>query len=525
MVNKKKAADVAGIVLFSFCSGTSSAGDYIEEDPEINNDSFISKITLAPEASIPGPSYSSTRSVYRSGSSGDVGAGSSGDAGTDEPDTATTSSSSGDIGAGSSGDAGTDEPDTATTSSSSGDIGAGSSGDAGYVEMILSSSVSEGDGSTFATVKRRDCDSSSPAISVDYFTSPGTATEGADFYPESGTLTWGSSGDCGSYGFEVNIIDDSIFEQQETFSVSLTNPTNGSYINGEKLVRVSILDDDTYKVEKITGEVFLLTSTDASIPNTTSTFDIGAMFTLKDSSISIRREDGNLSDIQPNTLTVFNPSTTDNSIAIIKGKVTSTVSCVNTNSYDVLTALATVSVSESCSQALSRVSNIPAKFTTDYSQNGLDGTLKVTVISGSVDIIDKNGNISSLSAGEEKTIQERVPRTSWVLPVDNDKMYGGKDNFFTWTEYAGADRYLIEVNLPSPVFYEENPASPEYPEQTLVLTSKSYINYDGLVIFVVPLPKGYEGIVLEVRVYALDADDNIIGESVSSDRRTITVKD
>ncbi|MCU7837216.1 MAG: hypothetical protein KZQ83_18485 [gamma proteobacterium symbiont of Taylorina sp.] len=111
------------------------------------------------------------------------------------------------------------------------------------------------------------------------------------------------------------------------------------------------------------------------------------------------------------------------------------------------------------------------------------------------------------------------------MPIDNDKIYGGKNNFFIWTEFTDADSYLLEFNIPGAVFSEENPGSAEYQQQTVVLTSGFYIEYDGLLIFTLPLPKGFDGIVLEVRLFALDTQGNIISETIASDKSTVTVTD
>jgi len=40
-----------------------------------------------------------------------------------------------------------------------------------------------------------------------------------------------------------------------------------------------------------------------------------------------------------------------------------------------------------------------------------------------------------------------------------------------------------------------------------------------------PLPKGADGLVLELRIFALDATGNVIGESVSSDSTVATMTD
>ncbi|MCU7835431.1 MAG: FecR family protein [gamma proteobacterium symbiont of Taylorina sp.] len=284
-------------------------------------------------------------------------------------------------------------------------------------------------------------------------------------------------------------------------------------------------DSASSEVQNTTGQLFSITPIDVQIPTTSGTVpDTTVLLTLKDSSTTLKRDDDSIIEVKPETIVVLNPSIeATNSNTLIRGEVTTIVDCTNANDYEVRTALADIKVPGSCS-SIQRADNT-AKFTTQYSQEGIDGKLTVKVISGTVDVTDREGNITTLNAGQEITIQNKVPRTSWVLPIDHDKLYGGYDNLFIWTEYLDADSYLLEFNIPEPVFFEENPGSAEFQQQTVVLTSDFYFEYDGLLIFTLPLPKGFDGIVLEVRLFALDKQGNIIDETVASDRSTITVTD
>jgi len=273
----------------------------------------------------------------------------------------------------------------------------------------------------------------------------------------------------------------------------------------------------TAEIQSTTGQSFSITPV-AAIPTTSGTIpDVGAVLTTENSTTTIKRDDGSIIEVKPETVVVLNSSVqTDNSITLILGEVTTSVDC----NYEVRTALANIT---SCPTA-QRISTF-AKFTTNYSQSGLDGTLTVRVETGTVDVSDREGNVYTIAAGDEKVIQDRVPRTSWVLPINNDKIYGGYNNQFIWTDYPEADSYLIELNLPTPIFSDENSSRAEFPEQTVILTSKYYVEYDGLNILTLPLPKGADGIVIEMRLFALDSSGNIISESVSSDSTMVTVKD
>jgi len=271
------------------------------------------------------------------------------------------------------------------------------------------------------------------------------------------------------------------------------------------------------------GQVVILTPVDAEAPTDSGTIpDVTAVITLENSSSTINRADDSIIEIQPKTIVTLNPVIeTTNTNTLVRGEITTTVDCTKTNDYEVRTALADIKVHGSCSTVRRIDSN--AKFTTNYSQNGLDATLKVSVISGTVEVNDREGNMFILNAGDEKIIQKRVPRTQWVLPIDEDKLYGGKDNFLIWTQFPDATSYQMEFNLPTPDFAEQNASVPQFTKQVIPLTA--YTEFEGLALLTLPLPKGADGLVLELRIFALDADGNIIGESVSSDSSSVTLAD
>ncbi|MCU7836752.1 MAG: FecR family protein [gamma proteobacterium symbiont of Taylorina sp.] len=311
-------------------------------------------------------------------------------------------------------------------------------------------------------------------------------------------------------------------DQDGIIDIDFTNGSNGDdgnpFVQGIIVTRPQAIPKLTAEVQTTTGQSLSITPVTVQIPTTSGIIpDVGAVLTLEDSSTTIQRDDGSVIEVKQDAVVILNPSVqTDNSIALIRGEVTASVNC----NYEIQTPLANIT---SC--PTTQRSTESAKFTTTYSQTGIDGKLTVKVISGTVDVTDRNGKTVALTAGQETVIEDRVPRTSWVLPIDNDKIYGGKTNVFIWTEYPDADSYLLELNLPEPVFHEPNASSAEFPKQTIPLTSNFYTKYDGLIIFTVPLPKGADGIVVEMRLFALDAAGNIIGESVSSDSSSVTVTD
>ena len=78
-------------------------------------------------------------------------------------------------------------------------------------------------------------------VTVDYATSSGTATSGTDFRAESGTLIFPPNDKVESV--IVLVYDDSEIEPDETFTLTLTNPTRATL--GDATATATIRNDDT----------------------------------------------------------------------------------------------------------------------------------------------------------------------------------------------------------------------------------------------------------------------------------------
>jgi hypothetical protein len=100
--------------------------------------------------------------------------------------------------------------------------GSGNAGFAGWT--YTSDSVAERTGNVVVGVRRTG--GSTGELSVDYNTVAGTAVAPGDFTPTFGTLTW-PSGDVDPKSITVPITSDSTAENDEYFTIALTNSTNG----------------------------------------------------------------------------------------------------------------------------------------------------------------------------------------------------------------------------------------------------------------------------------------------------------
>ncbi len=101
-------------------------------------------------------------------------------------------------------------------------------------------SVDENGGTITLTVSRTD--GSDGAVSVAYTTVDDTATAGADYTSESGTLSW-ADGNADNQTIEIDITDDSDYEGDETFTVNLSGISGGAVYGTQETV-VTIVEDD-----------------------------------------------------------------------------------------------------------------------------------------------------------------------------------------------------------------------------------------------------------------------------------------
>jgi hypothetical protein len=97
------------------------------------------------------------------------------------------------------------------------------------------------DGST-ATVTVERTGDPTLAVAVDYATTDGTATAGDDYETTSGTLTF-AAGQT-SQEIDVPITDDSVFEDDETLELNLSNPSGGAVLGTPATTTVTVLNDD-----------------------------------------------------------------------------------------------------------------------------------------------------------------------------------------------------------------------------------------------------------------------------------------
>ncbi|PYK97616.1 MAG: hypothetical protein DME19_15725, partial [Verrucomicrobia bacterium] len=100
--------------------------------------------------------------------------------------------------------------------------------------------IMENGGTLMVTVERAG--ESSGTITVDYATSNLTATAGLDYTAQSGTLTFGPQETVKT--ITIPILDDGLVEGDETFQVTLSNPTSGVILGAPSTAVVTIQDNE-----------------------------------------------------------------------------------------------------------------------------------------------------------------------------------------------------------------------------------------------------------------------------------------
>ena len=108
--------------------------------------------------------------------------------------------------------------------------------------LIANPTVSVGEGAGSATINVSRISGATGGVSVNFATLNGTATAGSDYTTTSGTLTFGD-GET-SKSIAVPILQDTIYEGNESFGVTLSAPGGGAILATPSAGTVTIIDDD-----------------------------------------------------------------------------------------------------------------------------------------------------------------------------------------------------------------------------------------------------------------------------------------
>lgn len=136
---------------------------------------------------------------------------------------------------------------TAVESALTGPVAAAAYGSFSFSSAAYS--VAENGGSVTITVNRTG--GSDGAVTVDYAIINGTATAGSDYTAPAATLSFGN-GET-SKTFTVSILDDSVYEGDETVNLTLSNPTGGAVLGETSSAVLTITDNEAAPLVDITA--------------------------------------------------------------------------------------------------------------------------------------------------------------------------------------------------------------------------------------------------------------------------------
>ncbi|MCU7852791.1 MAG: thrombospondin type 3 repeat-containing protein, partial [Candidatus Thiodiazotropha sp. (ex Monitilora ramsayi)] len=181
----------------------------------------------------------------------------------------------------------------------------------------VSYTVMENQTSVSLTVSRSG--GSNGAVSVDYSTIDGSASASNDYVFTTGTVNF-ANGDMLDKTITVNLLDDTTFEGDETFSVNLSNATGGASLSVDSQAEVVIQEDEPQPPAGTIG----FTITDISVTEGNQTLDVKVSrtggsygvvsvdFSLTGGSASI----GSDFSVTSGTITFGDGDTTDRTIVI-----------------------------------------------------------------------------------------------------------------------------------------------------------------------------------------------------------------
>ncbi len=299
---------------------------------------------------------------------------------------------------------------------------------------------------------------SSEAVTVSYATADGTATAGSDYPVSTGTLTIAAGDTSGT--ISVSITEDDVDEDDETFTVSLSNPENAT-LGSPASSTVTIIDDDTHGVTvtpvtltideggsgsytvvldtQPTGDVTVTVTsdhTDVTTAASTLTFTTSNWDTAQTVTVSAAQDDDAVNDTATLSHAVsgadYDEVTADSVAVTVTDNDDPSVSLSSVAvavSEDAGSVALTASLSQSSSEAVTvsyATANDTATAGTDYTAasgtltiaaGDTSGTISVSITEDGVDEDDETFTVS-LSNPENATLGS--PASSTVTITDDD---------------------------------------------------------------------------------------------------------
>lgn len=258
-----------------------------------------------------------------------------------------------------------------------------------------------------ATITVTRINGSTGAVSANYATADGTATQPADYTQTSGSLNW-AEGDTANKTFDIPITDDSVVELTQAFTVTLTSSTPGTPISAT----VTILNDDLIPV---TGIVFA--------------------------------PGGTLAFMKPNLLQRMYASIFGSNVNAAISDLVSTVAGATVSLYEVDASGNLVGAAKD-----STTTNSTGDYTLNAPVDVLDSVKYIVRASGSTENMDSRitsttPNINPSTDATSRMVAAITSDLARVTPKEVLEMQTDMDELVTNIDTAGADATQLSDNL------------------------------------------------------------------------------
>jgi Calx-beta domain-containing protein/concanavalin A-like lectin/glucanase superfamily protein len=110
--------------------------------------------------------------------------------------------------------------------------------------QFSSATAAAAEGTATATISVTRTGGSTGAVSVNYASADGSASANADYTPVNGQLNW-ADGDAAPKPINITILDDSMTESSENFTVTLSAPGGGATLGAPNTATINIADNDS----------------------------------------------------------------------------------------------------------------------------------------------------------------------------------------------------------------------------------------------------------------------------------------
>lgn len=171
--------------------------------------------------------------------------------------------------------------------------------------------VNEGAASASFTVTRTGA--TGAPVEVSYATTAGSATPGSDYTDVSGTLSFGSGEVAKTV--TVPLLDDQRFEPDETFSATLSSPTNGAVLGPTTTTTTTIVETDARPTLALTSNATQVEETAGALPITVTR--TGATDDAVSVTLSTSPDTATSADFTPVSATlVFDPGVITRQVSI-----------------------------------------------------------------------------------------------------------------------------------------------------------------------------------------------------------------